>query len=279
MLLAAPLLLVGCGSEGFYVRGESCDTKYLKWGGGLTYHLLQGKRDGSFDYDPDGAVTSRVFGSYDLHTGDFSWNAEFHPDHYRTARTVEGYGYAATNGDLDIEYSVTTTDINGTEFGAEIREERVACEVTRRTTYDSDEVWHAGTFFDHEYQYTDEEEVDGDLWVVEGVFRSDYTWTETLDFAVSGFDYEYEENGDPDGYSRRDWVQISSGTTFDGYTESFLDGAQHIYYTVDGEAAWDYTIDYNGNGSGTYTEPGLDCDLTFTGGDCSYDCDGETGDC
>ncbi|MBW1877458.1 MAG: hypothetical protein JRJ84_03760 [Deltaproteobacteria bacterium] len=279
MLLSAPLLLVGCGGDGFYVSGESCNTKYLKWGGGLTYHLLQGKSDGSFDYDPDGAVSTRVVGSYDLVTGDFFWGTEFHPDHWRMARMVEGYGYAATNGDLDITYSVTTTDINDTDYDATIREERVGCEVTRRTTYDTAEIWHTGTFFDHEYQYTDEDDYEGVPWLVEGVVRSDYTWTETLDFNGAGLDYEYEENGDGDGYARRDWSQISDGTSFEGYTESFLDGAEHVYYVVDGEGTWDYTVDYNGNGTGTYSEPGLDCDLTFTGGDCTYNCNGDTGSC
>jgi len=279
MLLAAPLLLAGCSSEGFYVRGESCNTKYLKWGGGLTYHLLQGKSDGTFDYDPKGAVMTRLVGSYDLHTGDFSWNTEFNPDHWRTARTVEGYGYAYTNGDLDIEYTITTTDINAVDYEAAVREKRVGCTVNRRTSYEFGEVFHHGTWFDKEYQYTDEDEYQGSPWIVEGVLRDDYTWTESLDFSGSGLTYDYEENGDEDGYARRDWTQVSSGSTFDGYTETFLDGGEHTYYTVNGSGTWDYTVDYNGNGSGTYSEPGLDCDLTFTEGNCTYNCGGDTGSC
>lgn len=274
------LLLTGClGGERFSVSDPSCETGYLEWAGGLTHHLVEGRPDGTFDYDPAGLVESRIVGAYDLSSGDFEYDVEYHPDHYRAGTTVEGYGYAATNGDLDVEYTLTTTDVLGAGWSIDVRDKRVGCEVARRVDYSNATVWHEGEFFADRYEYTDSEEVDGAPWVVHGVSYPDGSWVEELDYLGPSETYRFDQEGTGDGYSRRDWTLVDNATIYSGYTEYFLEGGRHVHYDVDG-VTWDYTVDYEGDGSGTLTGSGYDCDLTFTDGDCAYDCaSGQSGSC
>ena len=126
-------------------------------------------------------------GRYDLGTGDFSWGVEYAPEHWRTTSTVTGYGYAKTNGDLDVDYDISTTDVLGNVGTAEIREERVGCDVTRRTNFGVGEVeWHYGNYSGGAYHYTDESSFQGEPWVVEGTLQPDHSYTEELGFVTSG---------------------------------------------------------------------------------------------
>jgi len=278
LVLVLPLL-AACG-ERFYVGAETCDSEFLSWTGGLTYHLLQGKGDGTFDYDPEGAVEEQITGGYDFQSGVFGWTTTYNALHYNTTSVIAGIGYAKTDGDLDIEYSVTTTDIAGDTFSYGVREKRIGCEVTRRLDFGDSVSWHFGTYVDGVYQYRDVSDQDGDDWVATGTMSPDLTWTESVDFSQPGFDYASTTVGDADGYSREDFEENSSDTVYAGYYENFLDGATHVYYTVDGGAVWDYTTDYLGDGTGTYVDGATECDLTFTEGACRYDCGGtDTGSC
>ena len=42
---------------------------------------------------------------------------------------------------------------------------------------------------------------------------------------------------------------------------------------------WDYTVDYFGDGEGTFTQDGEECDLTFEDGECTRDCGGQSDSC
>lgn len=273
------LFLAGCPlippGQHFMLSEPSCDEDFLDWHGGLTRHLLQGAGTGRFDYDPAGALVTQVQGEYDLETGDFTWEEAFHSDHWRESRQAEGYGYAQTNGDLDIAYTLTTTDINEDRFAVDVRDVREGCDVTRRLSTSEVEVWHFGTYDGGVYEYRDEETVQGAPWVVEGVLEPSGDWVESLDFSTTGLSYVYEEEGDDAGYSIRDWVQTQEGTAFEGYTERFVDGTEHTSYEymVDGERiTWEYTVDYDGNGEGSVAG----CDLDYVEFECFITCPGSS---
>jgi hypothetical protein len=273
-LLVVPLVLAGCNTGGrFAINNRSCGEDYLNWSGGLTYSLLQGPGDGTFDYDPPGQMQTELKGSYNLQTGDFNWDVSYDPSHWRTDTTVTGYGYAMTNGDLDIGYTTDTTDVLGASYPADVRVQRTGCDMAVRTDYGGGDVYEeAGTYAGGKYQYEDDSTYNGAPWIVQGTQHDDHTYTETLDFSSAQMSYSYTENGDADGYSKRDFTQTQGTDTFAGYIEDFLDGTEHVHYTVDSTGTWDYQTDYSGNGSGTYSESGVSCNLTFTNGNCAYDC-------
>ena len=277
LLFLVPLLVVGCGplpfGEAFRIQSRSCEVNFLGWHGGLTHHILQGPRDGTFDYSPDGALRERTSGHYDLDSGEFSWDEQFHSDHYRALRRVEGVGDAKTNGDLDLHYTATTTDVNQETWSVEVREERVGCEVARRTRTGDEEWLHRGTYVRGAYEYTDGPADESDPWRTEGVLHRDGTWLETMDVETVDFLYSHEEEGDDAGYARRDWVEIDGSVTYDGVRELFLDGSvRQRYDIIQGQerAHVDYTVDYDGYGGGTYE----DCALTFEAWDCTMECPG-----
>jgi len=274
-------LFTGCGlSTGFHLDGKpSCAQKNYTWTDDLTRHLLNGRRDATFDYDPDTQVVRRINGSYDLLTGDFSWKERYHADHFRKKSEVVGYGYADSNGDLDIEYALQVTDVLGVQTTSVVRLEREHCKVTKRVTDEDGELtWEFGKYWGEAYNFRTEQVVDGAPWTVYGVDEDDGSFTRTLDWATSSESYGYEEQGDGEGYSRRDWEQ-DDGRFIVGYQETWLSGRTHEYYTVEG-ATWDYTLNYEGNGEGTYTEDDSECELTFVAHECYYDCGGgSTGNC
>lgn len=287
LVLATPLLLAGCG-DGFYVTyvdGESCEVDFLDWSGGLTFHLLQGTGDGSFSYDPAGDMRTSIEGEYSLESGVFYWNEGFASEHWRTKVAVDGYGFADTNGDLDIAFDLETTDILGDDYSREVRYERVGCDVYQRDTYASgDVVWMSGEYTSDGLEYTTEMP-SGIL--IDGVETASGI-TESYDYSESGYSYAETAESDRDGYTMTAWESSQTGSEgYDtsGTSESFLDGSTwHEYETEyrDGTVYnWSYGYDYEGDGDGSVTtSDGLDCDLTFENFECTYDCGGgSTGEC
>lgn len=276
MTPALILLAWGCASERFGVHGSECDGRFWRFSDDLTAHLMAGdRRSGTWDYDPAGRVESRNRGRYDFQTGEFSWQIAYDPDHYRVISQVEGYGYAAPNGDLDVAFTVSTRFIDDDERAWTVRERREGCELRRRV------------------------EGVGGVELLEGVFgRSVFSWTRVALGVVysgqraragdwieqgSGVGYESEATGDGDGYSIDRWREEDGEDLYEGVTERFLDGSQHVSYThtwPDGSLRWDYTVDFFGDGEGSVEGEGLTCALSFDGGVCAYDCGGgEAGRC
>lgn len=279
--------LVGCSGEPSFEldKNRSCPVDFVAWDGGLTLSLTMGDGSGTFDYDPPG-FESRLAGSYDLQTGDFGWETSYPAAHWRTSSEVQGFGYAAPNGDLDLEGSVTTTDVLDDEVEIEFRIERVGCEVTERAREPDGTMLTVleGTYVAEGLQYTrvhpNAEWADSPVY--EGIRRPDQTFTETVEVDEDGWHYESEENGDGEGYSRTDWAQ-SQDYDIEGYDEQFIDGRYHRYYDYsgpDGDYSWDMEVDYEGDGEGIYDAGDYQCDLTYEDWICTYDCGGgSTGDC
>jgi hypothetical protein len=293
--LLLPLVTVGCFGPQFVLDDPLyCPQPVVEIGGGLTAHLaLGGLAGGVFDYDPPGRVTEEVVGSYDLRSGDFSWTEIDAPASWRADVEVEGYGYAATNGDLDVEYTRTVTDVLGNTFRTRVREERDGCSVRRKVTDPDDSsdlgAHTTGIFGGGVFTWRTVVPIDAEHGVeIDGVTQPDRTYVSSAEYREGISEYSWTEAGDPDeGYTRRDYRRVdqddqSRTWTTEGYWEEFLDGKTHYAYaqrTGSTRYDWDYTVDYAGNGSGTVDTGSGTCTLEFTAGACTYDCGGTTGEC
>ncbi|MFT4974132.1 MAG: hypothetical protein ACI8S6_000014 [Myxococcota bacterium] len=275
------VLLIGCSSNKFEYNNTSCNDSFLGWSGNLSTHLYNGEKDGSFDYAPAGAVLRRVVGKYNLDNGKFSWSTTFNSNHYMASRDVEGYGYANTNGNLDVEYTVTAEDIAGESSTVSYRERRIGCDVEELQDVEGTIVSHTGVFTAKRYTWDELWDSEGTEGTASGEDFSDHTYT--TERLYPG--YEHTETGDRlAGTAEREWLQEGSDYDYVGTTEYRLDGSQHEIYSGEDNGSvlftWDYEIDYFGTGTGTYTEGSTSCDIAFDEGDCSYDCGGgSTGSC
>lgn len=244
---------------------------------GLTTLVADGGGKGDFDVDPPGPLERRAFGNYELLTGDFVYNVSYDPDYFVTGTRVAGYGYAATNGDLDIEATFTDTDILGATSAYMVREQRTGCNVTR-TKLDSSgaERTFEGTYAGNALNFTQTYDIGyADPLVWTGVIAADLTSTSTAAFNSGGFVYDADATDDGAGNTRQDWTQSQSGGTDEGFDENATDGTWHERYTHTGTDAtytMDLTVDYAGDGTGTYVEGSSTCTLTYTAWACTYDC-------
>ncbi|MBN2801215.1 MAG: hypothetical protein JXX28_18895 [Deltaproteobacteria bacterium] len=286
LALILSMLLGGCSSldaratGGFFIKDRSCDVKLSKWSGDLTQHLLEGGGDGDWGYDPDGLLKAKVGGEYDFVTGDFSYTLTYAPEHWRVSSSADGYGYANRNGDLDVAFDMVTEDVQGDAWQVGVRTQRVGCEETQILHYDAVDAITEGTYTAAGFDYTETLDYSDGGQVTEGLVRPDGTWTQEVTQAGAGWSQVADIEGDADGYSRSDWSYQASDSEASGFTESFLDGTQHTAYDISGGASWDYTVDYLGDGSGTYRDGSFSCDLSYDRGECTASCnDGQTYAC
>lgn len=269
------------------VERPTCQADYLTWAGGLTEYVDAGGGGGDFDVDPAGPLVTRAFGNYELATGDFVYKLEYQPDHWREGTRVEGYGYAANTGDLDIEATWTTTDALGVTSSVMKRDVRTGCDVesTELDIYGREWVTE-GRFVASEFDYTRT----GPLYdftesgVYTGVWKSDLTTEESVAITSDGVDYAEDRTDDGAGNVREDWVWDDGSTHQEGFDNYDVEGTwtSHIESSSSSE---DCTIDrevaYSGDGGGTLDcGSGGVCDLTYTNWVCTRDCnDGSSGNC
>jgi hypothetical protein len=283
------LAVTGCvGEDRFRIADASCGEAFTAWHEDLTFHILQGDGSGAFSYDPRGEARSKIGGSYSLNSGDFDWDVSYSDDHYLVSRSVEGGGVARTNGDLDIEYTVTSIDIADETYTTDVRYWRTGCDVTRWTALDGSDTDAVieGTFAGGVFEYTETYPLsDGGELITTGERRSDLTYSESYDAEVDGVSYESSTEGDlATGYSRDDFVTTTSDYKQTGYSEDWRDGRRHVFFDVDygssGVETWDYEVDYFGNGEGTVSGDGYECAVDFDEYDCTYQCPGgNSGSC
>jgi hypothetical protein len=292
LLLAGALLLTGCTSSGFALRKASCDVDVAGLDRDLTYHLLQGDGSGTFDYDPAGDALDGVQGSYDLAGGDFAWTETGSAESYVDAVEVTGFGYANTNGDLDIIGTREATDVLGTVRESQFRIERVGCEVEKRARYvaggEDRERVEQGTYTSGGYEYSSTVGINGYAYTIEGERSSDGTYTEVIRYNAPDYQRDAEQFGDryEDTYTfsyEDSYVSDSVGpVTRTGTDVHFTNGTQDREIVVEysgGRQEWTYRIDYAGDGSGKLVINGTTCTLTYTAFQCQYTCNGQRRDC
>jgi hypothetical protein len=261
-----------------------CTQPFINWNGGLTLSIIKGGGTGQFDYDPAGQVQARMYGEYELATGKLAYTIEYDPNAWQQTTRVSGTddgrgGYANENGDLDLWYSVTTTDVLGRDVVTDVREKREGCVLDRETITNGVLSKTLGTYEDNEFHYTRTT----DPFVVSGTLRHDLTWSESWATDDGGVTSTSETNGDGDGYSKEDWDQLDSGAEWKGETERFIDGKTHFSYHYTGASGgdydWDVTYDYAGDGDGSYTDGNGTCQIQYQAFACTLDCGGTVYSC
>lgn len=284
----------GCDSgPSFKIKNASCDVNFTDWYPDLTYHVLQGAPDGVFDYAPAGDVWTGVRGSYDLASGDFSWDEVFNESHYLESKSVTGYGYANVNGDLDIVGTESYADVAGAKWEIQFRMNRVGCEVDNRRRFYSNgdlvERVETGTFESDQYSYVRSTDLGSYVMTEEGTISSSLEYSNSETIQTNGYAYFATTTGNlSTGESVESFLQESDGNgsdvEFEGTISRKLDGGRTVKYDVrrpgQNTGTWDYEVDYFGTGSGTYTSGNSTCDIEFNKGQCTYDCGGgNTGSC
>ncbi len=279
------LLLLGCAT--WFDKGTSCDYKAIyTWSDDVLAHVLTGEGDGSFDYDPIDDPRDRLAGSYDVSSGDFSWEVWYDDDYFMVDTRVEGYGTAYHNGDLDLAYTQTDVDVleETVETGYRVIRDGCSAEIA---TWDAEDSSIEDAFvqtgeYESDGLFVWQAEVDGFLYT--GTIDDDLR--RTLEIVGDAENYEAWEDHDPSGTSESGWEGqcgddlkciVDRKTAFDGsYEEEWKirsDGED--YGSGEGE------FDYDGSGKITYKFDETECVYTFkSSGKCNYECDdGSEGAC
>lgn len=279
-----PVLLAGCSN--WIDRSPACKLDVYDWSDDLLAHILTGPGDGTFDYDPDDVPRQNLSGSYDYESGDFSWSVNYADDYWLVSTEVEGYGTAFHDGNLDVWYTETHTDILDDTWTDTWRVERKGCDVVAESWMggSSTSLVRSGSYKDDE-SYTWEGDLSGYHYF--GGMRQNLS--RTLGIEADDGSYVQASTAKPEGTSDTTWsgdcydtgytCEATEHERFDGGRESsvtILDAGGDVYVVING----DYS--YAGVGEEHWSfDDGTECDLvTDAGGDCVYSCsDGSDGSC
>ncbi len=270
------LLLAAC-VRGFDLdnRDLTCAEEPYEWGGGLTTHLLNGKKKGTFDYDPPDPEIERIDGTFDLATGEFSWTATYVADSWRTTDEVAGNGTVWIDGDLDTQ-STLISKTDGSIANYDLRDVRLGCEVTR-IIEDADggvrvyEGEFASGGLDYVHTYAE------GAFVLEanGRWDADGSFSETVDFAEGDVVWTSTETGATSGVVSREYARSFPNLEIEGTWTRAPDGTLEVETVLDRAddppETWTYTLDASETGEGTLkVGPNAKrCDLVFEDGACT----------
>lgn len=276
------LTLLGCSA--WIDQEAACDQDVYYWSDDLLAYIMEGDGSGEFEFDPVDTPRTNLMGIYAAEDGDFAWVASYDQGYYLRKSEVQGFGTVFHNGNLDLLFTETVTDMLGDVFVSEHRVQRTGCNMTVASwpedgsvddailmegSYQGGSKW-AWAFESGGYDYS-------------GELRSDLTRTTVIE----GDDYDYETVAGPDGITTGEF-DIPCGDTFtcEGTSTRNFDGSLDEHYQVldDGDDYAEVTteLDYDGSGVITYEfEDGPTCEYTYDeDGDCEYECDDDTdGDC
>jgi hypothetical protein len=273
------LLLAAC-TRGFVLddRELACAEDPYEWGGGLTTHLLNGKKSGAFDYDPADPEVEQIDGSYDLETGEFSWTATYVPDSWRATDEVEGHGTVWVDGDLD----TASTLVSKTESSVatyELRDVRLGCDVTRVIEDGNGDIRvYEGTFDGDGLDYVHTYAEGAFVLEASGRWDDDGGFSEEVDLTDGAVTWTSTEAGGSEGAVTREFARSFPELEIGGAWTRDPDGAVEVDIVFDRAGdpreTWAYAVDAAENGEGTLTVgPDGGCDLVFEGGACTQvDC-------
>jgi hypothetical protein len=276
-------LMLGCTS--WIDQEPSCDQDIYSWSDDLLAFVLTGDGSGEFDFDPDDTPRTSVSGEYSPSDGDFDWKFKYDEDFYlKTAKAV-GFGTVFHDGDLDLLWTETVTDMLDVATETTYRVQRDECDMTIATWDASgtadDAFVMAGSYDDGEvWSWTSE----GSGYTAQGALRQNLSRTTQFEYTDGRWKFA---NAKPDGETDLEYT----GEWIDGYycegtsTLHFEGDTEGEMYVYEGDTLEIYiTSDHEWDGSGVEHQEyrdGLECDFTTdSGGDCSYECtDGQNGSC
>jgi hypothetical protein len=278
--------LFGCSA--WIDQEPACDQDVYAWSDDLLAYVLTGDGSGEFDLEPEDDYRDAIEGDYSPNTGDFAWETDYASGYYLVRQAVTGFGTVYHNGDLDLLYTSTITDMLGDSWANKYRVQRSGCDMTigawdaeadietaaiQEGSYADDSVWSwavAGSGFSWTGSLRDDltrtqiyELDDGSAWSLTSA-QADGTTNLQSNFACDDYYCEQVATRGFDG-------------GFDG-TLDVYDG-DDLYY----DSAYNYNYDGSGVETQTYYVDGDEVVCEFTieaNGACEYDCDnGEGGDC
>jgi hypothetical protein len=309
LLLALPLLLVGCPSGPGSSLGEdlACEFDPHDWNDNAFAALLQAD-DGVFSYDPIGDAVIERTGSYDFETGDYESTSTYADEHPYVTIASEGYGTIYDNGDLDLIAKSTYEDVLGEIWAQQVRTKREGCTGSyTQTELDVDAPvdaqpdewadtyeWTTTIVSDTQVDYHAERNEEYGLYVTDRSVTPDYAYQGSFDYADGAYAGTMSMLWDGSGTTT--WEQ--QGATFDsdydyvGVDEHYLNGSRLTDYDVyaGGSTSIEAEVEllwlYDGSATGTYVihQSGseISCEVTITeGGEtCTMYCVGYgTQDC
>ncbi len=292
-MLFAFILACGSGTVGGGHFGKmACEHEPWDWYNDPVQSLLEADKDGAFDFDPPGELVTRRSGRYDFDNGDLSWSVEYLSGYYGTGGSVAGYGTIFDDGDLDLVYLSSLTDVLGETSWSRVRTEREGCQETMKlwtveegadvdtTPADDPFVWSIEIRSDDEVAASASQEDGGTLWSYTRVWTSDLRTvtrfstddgsaegeTILLDDGTGSGSQEFHD-GDWDQYYQLDYALDGARRI---RVEAYPAGSSSLYQECD------YTVSYAGEGQGTcnyYTDQGdFECTLEFDAQSCVLDC-------
>ncbi|MDI1445191.1 hypothetical protein [Polyangium sp. 6x1] len=269
----------------------SCD--HLLPGAGLSYHLLHSADGSTWDYDPQGALSTRSVGWYDASASTFAWEETYAPGHWRASTQIVGTGGIDASGDEAVSYTMTVLDAQGATTMWSVTQTRADCTVTRQMSGPVGAYDHVGTYEAAGYTYA-EDRVPF-LWVGDvkphqatGFQALDGTFTETFTAPLPPEDglewwsgYTTNLTGNADGaLSGTFGLGTEGDVSVLGSFSVSLDGTHQVtcqgdYSDLNDEAS--FALDRGDNGTGTvkyfpFSGADFDCALTIAGGVCSAVC-------
>lgn len=280
-------LATGCEREAVFTLSDTrtCAADVLAVDDGLLSHLVASEDGGrSFDHVPDSPLIDRVVGTYDLVTGVFGWSTTY-ADGYRVLRDdVAGTGTAYVDGDLDLDYTITTQLRGNKRTVNRVRELRLGCDVQRVTYNRNDELvaTEVGTVQADGYHYVRTRTERGVLVDTEGVLAGDRTRTEAEAWRSGRYQYAHTRTDDGLGKVTTDFEEVDDGVQSAGTVVDRFDGSSRHQFTATDSGAtltWDYVVEASGNGEGTLevSPPNgnsYECDVVFEDFACFVECPG-----
>jgi hypothetical protein len=280
------VFFVGCSNG--WVEEAACGLDPYDWSDDALGHVLQGDGDGAFSYDPLDEPRAEISGAYYPATGEFTWSVAYVDRSYLTGTEVEGYGTVYHNGNLDLLYTATSTDVLDNEGAAEVRVIREGC-ATEWWSWpedDPDDVFYRSGEYTSETTLRWTAEADGGSY--EGTYAADQS--STSDYEADDGSWEVGTTTSPDGTSVSAFAGASgciiADTTCEGTQTEAIDGSVRYESVLwsDGEdyaeAEGDFAYDGDGELVIAY-EVGVTCTFDFDEGGCdTYACDnGDEGSC
>lgn len=275
-------LLPGCVT--WLDEAPTCSFEVAPWSDDLLAHIMSGDGSGSFDYDPEDAPRNTVAGAYNVNTGDYSWSIAYANTYFLVDGSVEGYGTAYHNGDLDILQTTVETDVLGAQFLTNERTRREGCQMTSEYWSEDDESDLFATFGTYTSATSFEWTADVSGYTVQGSMHENLSRTET--YEADDGSYYTQITTKPEGVAEGDIAYTSGAYDFAGTYKRRFDGGEEytLAQTEDGETVANIVDDFNYDGSGTETQTypdGSRCTFTIeANSSCTYACsDGSSGSC
>lgn len=281
------MLLLGLAACTSWIdQKPTCKFDVYDWSDDLTAHILAGKGDGRFDYDPEDVPRQQLSGRYGVETGDFHWDVVYGSEYWIQAASVSGFGTAYHDGNLDVFFTESQTDRLGVVTETNHRVYREGCNMVSQSWETGAEqyLWEQSGAYDSDDSFHWQSDISG--YHLEGGFRRNHSYT-INQWAENGT-YEESYAWAPTGKGEGNWngdCYDTGCTCASNYLRRFDGGLEEeAEITCEGTFFASYQSDVGYDGAGTISfvfYDGSSCELTTQAdGSCGYTCsDGSSGPC